>query len=128
MHDENIALLRRGYEAFATGDLATVRSLAADDEVWYTPGIIFESEYKGADNVMAYLAKLGQLTDGTFRVEPEKFLSDGDSVAVVEHLTAKRQGRTLDTHYIHVYEIHDGKIHAATEYAAEPKKLEAFWS
>ena len=128
MREDNIALLKRGYEAFARGDLATVRAMSAEDEVWYTTGVSFESEHKGADSVIAYLAKLGELTNGTFRAEPEKFLADGDSVAVVEHLTGSRLGRVLDTHFIHVYDIDDGKIVRVTEYEAEPRKLEEFWS
>jgi hypothetical protein len=34
----------------------------------------------------------------------------------------------LDTHVIHVYDIHDGRIYETTEFAAEPKLLETFWS
>ena len=129
MREENLALMKRGYEAFSKGDLATIRAIAHDDEVWVTPGLAeFKTEYHGVDDVIGYLTKLVETTDGTFKDEPEAFFADDDRVTVIEHVTAARKGRTLDTHFIHVYDITDGKVSRVTEYAAEPKKAEAFWS
>ena len=34
----NEDLVRRGYEAFATGDMATLNEFFADDVVWHAPG------------------------------------------------------------------------------------------
>lgn len=34
----NVALLRSGYAAFATGDMATLDALFADDVVWHVAG------------------------------------------------------------------------------------------
>jgi ketosteroid isomerase-like protein len=130
MREDNIALLRRGYEAFASGDLDTIQAMGAADEVWHTPGIgPFRSEYRGVDSVVDYLATLMTATDGTFRSDPEAFTADDDShVAVVEHITAERMGRKLDTHVIHVYEVADHKVVDITEYDAEPDKLREFWA
>ena len=35
---ENIALVRRGYDAFSSGDMATLGQLFAEDAVWNSPG------------------------------------------------------------------------------------------
>lgn len=130
MREDNVALLKRGYEAFAKGDLDTIRALAAKDEVWHTPAIgPFQAEYKGVDSVVDYLTSLMTLTDGTFKNEPESFTADDTNhVAVVEHITAQREGRQLDTHVVHVYEVADDKIVGITEYDAEPDKIREFWS
>lgn len=129
MREDTVALVKRGFEAFAEGDLNAVRAMSAEDGTWTTPKFgVFQGEYKGVESEIEYLAKLRELTDGTFKAEPESFLADGDRVAVIEHLTASRKGRTLDTHIVHVFDVRDGKISRVTEYAAEPTKLEAFWS
>lgn len=129
MRDENLALMRRGYEAFATGDVDTLRAIAQEDQVWVTAGTGgFQPEYRGVDAVIGYLGQLMERTGGTFRDEPESFLADDDRVMVLEHVTASRDGRTLDTHFVHVYDIRDGKVARVTEYSAEPKKFEEFWS
>lgn len=129
MRAENIALLRRGYEAFAKGDLDTIRRISSDDGVWRTPGFSpFESEYKGVDGTIEYLAKLFELTDGTFAVEPVTFVADDDDrVFVLGHVTAMRKGRLLDTEVVHMYMVRDGKVFETTEFVPECGKLAAFW-
>ena len=129
MREENLALLKRGYEAFSSGDLDTIRGMAHKDEVWTTGGWgDFKPEYKGVEDVIGYLTKLVEKTDGTFKDEPEAFFADDDQVTVIEHVTAARKGRKLDTHFIHVFDIKDGKVSRVTEYSSEPKKSEEFWS
>lgn len=129
MREENLALLRRGYEAFAKGDLDTIRGMSAEDCIWRTPGLaIFDAEYKGIEGVIGYLTKLVEMTEGTFKTEPEAFFADDEQVVVLEHITGSRLGRTLDTHVVHVFKVHGDKVYETTEYAAEPKLLETFWS
>ena len=129
MREDNLALMKRGYEAFSKGDIDTLRAIAHEDEVWTTAGWgEFKPEYHGVDDVMGYLTKLVEATDGTFKDEPEAFFANDDQVTVIEHVTATRKGRKLDSHFIHVYDIRDGKVSRVTEYSAEPKKEEEFWS
>ena len=128
MREENVALLRRGYEAFARGDLETVRETFSEDVVWLTPGIVFDPEYKGVERSLEYLTRLFELSGGTFKAEPEMFLADGDHVAVVEHVTGKREGKGLDSHVVHVFWFRDGKVVEVTEYQSEPMKTQPFWS
>jgi uncharacterized protein len=128
VREENVQTLRRGYEAFARRDLETIRDTFADDCVWYTPGIVFDPEYKGMERSLEYLSKLIELSGGTFKTEPEAFLADDDRVVVLEHVTATRSAKTLDSHVVHVYRLRDGKVAEVTEYQSEPKKTEPFWS
>ncbi len=129
MRQDNIALMRRGYDAFTSGDLDTIRSMAHSDEVWVTPGMgEFKREYRGVDDVIGYLAQLVANTDGTFKDEPVAFFGDDEHVVVLEHVTAAREGRSLDSQFVHVYDMRDGKISRVTEYAADPHAVEAFWA
>lgn len=129
MREENVALMKRGYEAFAKGDLEQIRALAHDDEVWATTGMgVFKSEYRGVDEVVGYLGELARSSDGTFKDEPLAFFANDDQVVVLERVTAARKGRTLDSQFIHVYDIKDGKVSHVQEFAAEPKVSEEFWS
>ena len=130
MREDNIALMKRGYAAFSSGDLDTVRAMSADDCVWHTPqnSTAFEADYRGPDGVVRYLTQLFEMTDGTFKDEPEAFFGDDDTVTVMEHVTGTRRGRTLDAHVMHVYRVRDGKVRECTEYVADPAELQAFWS
>ena len=127
MREDNIALLKRGYEAFKNGDLDTIREMMAEDGVWRTGGYTpFKPEYKGFEAVTEYLTILVQLTDGTFKSEPISFLADDERVMVFAHVTATRLGRLLDTYCVHIYDIHDGKVFEVTEFLSEPSKM-SFW-
>lgn len=129
MREENLALIKRGFEAFTKGDLDTIRSMPTDDAIWYTPGHgMFEPEYKGQEGAISYLTRLFELTDGTFKTIPESYFADDDKVVVLERITANRSGRMLDSHIIHVFEIRSDKVYRVTEYVAEPQKLIDFWS
>lgn len=129
MREENLALIERGYDAFAKGDLDTIRLMASPDVIWRTPGFgPLEADYKGIDGVIGYLTALFTLTDGTFHTMPLHMFADDERVTVIERVTAVRGSLTLDAHVVHVFEIHDGKVWEIVEYAAEPKLLEAFWA
>jgi ketosteroid isomerase-like protein len=94
----HVALIRRGYEAFNKGDVDTLRQIIARDCVQHVGGDSQASgEFKGVDAMLAYYGRLAELTDGTFRAEPELFTTDGNGhVIVVHHLTGTRGGKTLD--------------------------------
>ena len=93
MREANVALLKRGYQAFGKADLDAIREMGAKDEVWHTPGYgPFKPEYKGPDGVTAYLTELMTSSDGTFRTDPEAFAGDdGNHVLVLS--TSPRSGR-----------------------------------
>jgi uncharacterized protein len=58
MAHPNEDLLRRGYEAFGSGDLDTVQALLDDDIVWHSGGSnLITGEYRGLPEVMGTLAE-----------------------------------------------------------------------
>ena len=70
--DQNAALVRRGYEAFNVGDLATLTELLSEDVTFYQPGASpVSGDHRGRDEVLAYFGELQARSGGTFRVEVE---------------------------------------------------------
>ncbi len=129
MRDENLALIKRGYEAFAKGDLDFIREMSAPDCVWHTPGYgPFKLDYKNPEGVIEYLTSLFELSDGTFKSEPEAFFADDDRVVVLDHVTGTRKGKTLNTYLVHMFRVRGGKVVETTTFASEPKRNEEFWA
>lgn len=132
MSEDNIAVVKRGYEAFSKGDFDALRAMAAEKEVWATvlggaPG--FEDEYHGPDGVNQFFARLLEVTGGTFRDEPEAFVNvDDHRVAVLDHITATRDGHTLDHRVVHIFDVRGGKIEHVSEYTDNPRAVAAFYS
>ena len=129
MAHPNEDLLRKGYAAFGEGDLDTVMGLFADDIKWHVPGRNpLAGDYSGKEEVGAFLGRAMELTNGTFRVDVHDLLANDDHGVALVHLTAERDGKSLDSNDVHVWHIRDGRateqwIHPGDQYAADE-----FWS
>ena len=92
--DAGMAIVRRGYEAFNTGDIETLISLFSVDVVQHVPGHgPLAGTYKGIEAVLGYYGRLSELTDGTFRANLIEVHGDGAAHACSVHqITAIRNG------------------------------------
>lgn len=97
--DTQMATVRRGYAAFNSGDVDTLRELMSRDVVQHVPGDSqLAGAYKGFDAVLAYYGKLGELTAGTFRADLIETHGDRQGhVMALHQLTATRNGVTRVT-------------------------------
>jgi ketosteroid isomerase-like protein len=61
MAHPNEELTRRGYAAFATGDMVALDELFADDVIWHVGGRSpLSGDYKGKEAVFAMFGRLAQ--------------------------------------------------------------------
>ena len=112
----NVDLLRRGYEAYSSGDMDTINQLFADDIVWHVPGrSAIGGDYRGPEEVLAFFGKLQERTGGTFALELHDVLAGDDHVVVLARTTAERNGERRTFDVAHVWHVRDGK---ATEFWA----------
>src|SRR5437870_2571953 len=94
--DESAALVRRGYEAFNAGDLATLTEPFREDAFAHQPGTSsLSGDYRGRDNVFRFFGLLAERSGGTFRAELERLFASDRRVVAIHHATAsrRRQGR-----------------------------------
>lgn len=125
----NAKLVRRGYDAFAAGDLASLEELTDENVVWHEPGrSSLGGDYKGRDGVLELLAKFGELSDGTFEFELVDVLATGDRAVALHGLTARRDGRVLDMASAVEFEIHGGRITEVTVYHDDTYAFDEFWA
>ena len=126
----DVALIRRGYAAFSTGDVATLSEIIAPDATQYQPGSSdLAGEHKGLQAILEFYGRLAAGTDGSFRVELERLYTDGKGQVVTTHrTTAQRAGRRLDTRALLTFTVVDGiarDIHGCQEDIAE---WDEFWA
>lgn len=125
----NVDLLRNGYEAFAKGDLDTLRGFFAEDIVWHVPGNnMMSGDYKGHDAVFGFFGKLVQETGGNFRQEIHDVLANDTHGVALVNAHAERGAKTLDTHSVHVMHVEDGKITEFWNLIEDTTKADEFWS
>ena len=125
----NAALLRKGYEAFNKGDMATLRELFTENVVWHIPGNNpLSGEHRGRDAVFAMFARTAELSGGTYRIELHDVLANDEHAVALSRATASRQGRQLDSSDVQVYHVSNGKITEAWSLALDQRVTDQFWS
>jgi hypothetical protein len=110
MAHPNEDLVRRAFDAFAKGDVDTMRELTDQDAVWHTPGRgPLAGDYRGMDEILGFFAKIAELTGGTFRAELHDVVANDEHAVGLYVSRAEREGRTLETKNVIVSHIRNGK-------------------
>jgi uncharacterized protein len=126
----NAAIVRRGYEAFRSGDVETLTELFGDDVSWHTPGRSpLAGDVVGREAVFARLGRYAAETGGTFKADLKRVLTDeGGRVIGIHHNVAERDGRRLDIYCCIVFELEDGRIVDGREHFYDLDAWDEFWS
>lgn len=128
--DRYTEIVRRGYQAFNTGDVETLRGLLSIDVIQHVPGASqLTGDYKGIDAVLEYYGRIGELTDGTARAHLVDVHSDGHGHAVSSHvLSATRKGTTLVTRGSILFTFIGEKATDLLELHADTPAFDAFFA
>ena len=125
----NAALLRKGYEAFAKGDIAAITDMFAEDMVWHVPGNnLISGEHKGRDAVFAVFAKTMELTGGTFKIDLHDIVANDEHTVSLTRAAASRQGKQLDLRGADIYHIRNGKVTEWWSFNEDQRLDDEFWS
>ena len=126
MSQENIDLVRQGYDHFArTGELDG--SVYTPDVEWHSaaedPG---QEVFRGVEGVQKLVADVQEAMDD-FRTEPFEFLDAGDKVVagLIHRGRGKGSSAEVEMREWNVFLIRDGRIASVHEYSEREKALEA---
>ena len=126
---QNIAVVRRGYEAFAKGDIETLTTLFSANAEWHGVGAgILRGNYRGVQAILEYFGQLARGTDGTMRAVPETIAASGDHVFVLERVTGKRKGKTQDAKSVLLFRLDNGVVTEVSEFQFDHPAFAEFWS
>ena len=125
----NIALLKKGYEAFGAGDMATLTELFDPDATWHFPGEgPLAGDHIGRDAVFAFFGQVAALSGGTIKVEAHDLLANDEHGVGMVNMTASREGKELNAKEVQVSHIKDGKIIEAWSFPEDVRVSDEFWS
>jgi ketosteroid isomerase-like protein len=126
---DNAERVRRGYDAFNTGDLTALAELIADEVVWHVPGrSALSGDHKGREATFAYLGQLAQLSDGTMRANLEDLVAGGETVVARQTNTARHGDKELHDPACLVFEMSGGRIVETREYHYDQYAMDEFWA
>jgi uncharacterized protein len=110
---ENTDTMQKGYDAFARGDMDTIRSIWTDDIEWQGPDyepLPQSGRFNGPDAIFGMFGELPQHWE-EFEVTPDEFVEDGDTVVALGHVSgrAKSSGEQVKVPFAHVWRMQNGK-------------------
>jgi uncharacterized protein len=125
----NVELTRRGYEAFAKGDVPALSELMADEVTWHvTDGRPLSGSYHGRNDVLGFFARLAQETGGTFRLDVHDILANDEHVVALGTLSASRGSKSIEMLVANVIHVRASKITEFWTATANPRASIDFWS
>jgi ketosteroid isomerase-like protein len=109
---ENSDALKRGYEAFNSGDPEALAALYDDDVRWEGPnteGLPMSGVYEGKDAVLQALGRIGDDFE-QFRVSPDELVEQGDTIVVLSHIEGRtKSGNSIKTPGVEIWRMAGGK-------------------
>lgn len=109
----NVDTARAAYEAFSSGDMATLAGYFAENAEWLTSDELPNGgTSSGRDEILENFGRIPQYWS-EFSVTPEDFIDGGDKVVVqgTQRGTAAEGGGRFEAGYLHLMEFDgDGKV------------------
>jgi uncharacterized protein len=126
----NAAIVREGFDRFVQGDVAGLVGLFADDAVWHVPGTsAMAGDYRGRDEIGAFLRRTAELTGGTYRVELLWVVADDEHTVAVYRARGERDdGRSLDIEQALLIELRKGLWSDIRAQPLDQAAFDAFWA
>jgi uncharacterized protein len=108
---QNSDALKKGYDAFNSGDTETVASIFADEITWEGPntdGVPMSGKHDGKDAVLQALGAIGEAFE-SFHVSPDEMIEEGDTIVVLSHIEARtKSGNDVKLPGVEVWRLSDG--------------------
>jgi ketosteroid isomerase-like protein len=128
MSVENVALVRRGFEAFNSGDIARILSFTGDDfEIQVPPGLSAEPDtYRGRAGVRRYFQSFQEAMDEV-QFQAERFWDTGEAVVVDALVTAKGKQTAIpvEQRAAQLWTIRGGRVIRIRAYASLSEALDS---
>jgi uncharacterized protein len=124
MSQENVAIMREGYKAFANGEVDVFLGLVDSDIEWRS---VEDTEPKrGVDGVIESVGEWFQVWE-ELHIEPEEFIDGGDHIVTLVNERGRLAGveGEVSERFFQVWTLRDGKIIAFREYKTRREALEA---
>jgi ketosteroid isomerase-like protein len=120
----NLSKIQEFFAAYASKNVAAVRSVMADDIVWRIPGHHpLAGEKRGITEVLAFFDQLGK---ASFQAQPIVVAEQGDYV-VDHHRGWSTVGSGLDLTWCLVFRFEGGKIKEVINFCEDQHKADLFF-
>jgi ketosteroid isomerase-like protein len=116
---ENLELIKQGYDAYAKGDLSRLLALMSPDIEWdipTIPGVPFTGMRHGRDQVEAFFREVAE-SQRLRNFHVGEMIAQGDRVVVTGHhdWTVNKNGADFGTDWVEIFTVRNGQLVSFTE-------------
>ena len=117
---QNLATVKKGYEAFGRGDIPGLVALFDANATWRTPGpadLPTAGARQGPQGIASFFEAIPTIVD-IQRFEKMEFIAQGDRVVVFGEGSekVKATGKTIEFRFVHSFTLRNGKVTAFEDY------------
>jgi ketosteroid isomerase-like protein len=124
----HVTITKALWAAVAEGDPELVRDYLADEVVWQVQGTHLHSgEFRGPDQVLDYLARLGEAADDLVSDLESIYWNDLGTV-VWYRVSARREPKRLELDFLLQLWIEDGLVTRGRVVPTDQHRNDLFWS
>lgn len=126
----NATRIRGLFEAFHARDVEAIRDALAEDAVWHFPGRDgkLAGDHVGHAGIFAFLARVGELSEGTFSLDLEEVLADDRWAVAFFRGSGRRGDRRLDNPTCLKIRLEAGRAREIWEFVWDLRAVDRFWS
>jgi ketosteroid isomerase-like protein len=123
MSEENVEIVRQGFEAYVRGDLSAALA-SFDADIVFNPAE--EAPIQGRDAVLAYIQRWEEPWED-YEGEAEEFIDAGDRVVVTLHFKGRGRGSGIEVEarFHQVHTLREEKTVRMDEYTDREEALKA---
>ena len=125
----NVELLRKGYNAYSTGDVELLNTLFADDITWHVAGRSqLSGDYHGREQVFGFFGKIMELSGGTSKLEVHDLLANDEHGVALVNGSATRGDKSFTGSDVHTFHIRNGQVVEFWDSPLDQYAADEFWS
>jgi ketosteroid isomerase-like protein len=126
----NAIRIRDLFAAFRARDIDAIRDAISETAVWHFPGETgrLAGSHSGHDGIFGFLARVSELTDGTFELDLEEVLANDRYAVAFFRGHGRRLGRELDNPTCLKIQIREGRMTEVWEFVWDLYAVDHFWS
>lgn len=129
----NVALVKSLYDAFGKGDIPTIIAACAPDVEWRSTGRSSDFPTFGSRQGQAAVQEFFKLVGDNLNFSefaPKEFYAVGEKVFVLGHytMTVKKTGKAMESDWVHIFTIANGKVKTFREFLDTARAAEAYRS
>ena len=123
----NAVLVEKSWQAVAASDVETLLKTWSPEIVWHVTGNNpWRGDHVGSEAILEYLAQVGESGE-TYDATLADVMASDDRAALVFHVKTRRGAVSLETSYVLLVRISEGRIAEVWTLALDPAAVDEFW-